>query len=300
MDFKIGLSLSELQWKFGLREAIEIATSAGADAADIDLGGNDYRDCNNIYAKSDHEIEDYYHGIKEYARSLGIELCQTHGRLRTGFKEKEETAAALENARRDLLATSALGVDVSAFHYINSFRMGIDTPPDIMRSTNFDVFMQIFDYAHTYGVKVAAETFGNLMPEDVVDFFGNINEFIDVYDRIAETDNNKKLACVCMDVGHTNTAVRYGNPSVGSVIRMLGKRIEILHLHDNDGISDQHKLPFSGTIDWNDIFDALDEIGFNGVYNIEASFECLGKGIERETAAFAVTSMRNFLNNRYN
>ena len=36
-----------------------------------------------------------------------MEIGQTYGRLRTGFREEEETAAAIENARRDLLATSA-------------------------------------------------------------------------------------------------------------------------------------------------------------------------------------------------
>ena len=46
------------------------------------------------------------------------------------------------------------------------------------------------------------------------------------------------------------------------------------------------------------MFDALDEIGYSGNYNMEIKFDSFGKGIEKETAAFAVTAMRNFLNNR--
>ena len=34
-----------------------------------------------------------------------------------------------------------------------------------------------------------------------------------------------------------------GNPPVGEVIRMLGNRIVVLHLNDNDTLSDQYKFP---------------------------------------------------------
>ena len=300
MGGKISLSIGELQWKFGIKEAIKMAKDAGAEAVDFNLGGRDYRAENDIYSKSDEEIIEYYRGIKKYADSIGIEIGQTHGRLRSGFREESETAAAIENARRDLLATAAMDVKVSAFHYINSYRMGIHTPPAEMRSKNFEIFRQIFDFARRYDVKVAAETFGNLTePEKVIDFYGNIKEFTDMYDRLAATDGNAEYSAACMDVGHTNCAVMYNQPSAGDVIRILGSRIAILHLHDNDAADDLHHMPFSGTIDWNDVFDALDETGYSGNYNIEMKFDYLGKGIEKETAAFAVIAMRNFLDKRY-
>ena len=33
-------------------------------------------------------------------------------------------------------------------------------------------------------------------------------------------------------------------------LNLLKNRLISVHLHDNDGTSDQHKLMFSGTIDW--------------------------------------------------
>ena len=36
--------------------------------------------------------------------------------------------------------------------------------------------------------------------------------------------------------------------------------ISTLHLHDNDTLTDQHKPPMTGCIDWNDVLDALDEV----------------------------------------
>jgi sugar phosphate isomerase/epimerase len=55
----------------------------------------------------------------------------------------------------------------------------------------------------------------------------------------------------------------------------------------------------TGTINWNDVFDALDEVGYSGVYNMEISLQCFGEEITEDTAAYSVKIMRNILNKRY-
>ena len=55
----------------------------------------------------------------------------------------------------------------------------------------------------------------------------------------------------------------------------------------------------TGTIDWKGIFDALDPIGYRGVYNMELHLDHFGEGFELETAAFAVKLMRFLLQQRY-
>ena len=50
---------------------------------------------------------------------------------------------------------------------------------------------------------------------------------------------------------------------------MLGSYLGTLHIHDNDGTADAHRIPGNGTINWGDFSDALAEIGFDGVLNFE-------------------------------
>ena len=50
---------------------------------------------------------------------------------------------------------------------------------------------------------------------------------------------------LCYDCGHGNM----GTDALDRLERLKGRLISI-HLHDNDGRSDQHKLPFTGTVDW--------------------------------------------------
>ena len=80
---------------------------------------------------------------------------------------------------------------------------------------------------------------------------------------------------------------------------MCGSNIIALHLNDNDTIKDQHKIPMTGSIDWNDVFDALDEVGYDGYYNMELNLMNFGEGMMIESGAFAVKLMKDILNGRY-
>lgn len=83
----------------------------------------------------------------------------------------------------------------------------------------------------------------------------------------------------------------------------IAKRIDAdavdFNLCDNDTLTDQHKTPLTGAIDRKDVFDALDEIGYSGYYNMELELRHFGKDFEIEEAAFSIKVLRNMLKDRY-
>ena len=206
--------------------------------------------------------------------------------------------ALVENARIDLLATQTLGCDICVMHTTTTIHMGIDASPELMHKLNFDMFTRILPFAKEYGVKVATETFGDATGLNCVDFFGDIKEFLKGYNNIKNIGDNADYFGVCVDTGHSNKAMRFGNPSAADVIRMCGKDVIALHLNDNDGLTDQHKTPCTGNIDWKDVFDALDEINYNGFYNLELNLNHFGEGFEKEEAEFAIKVMHQLLSDR--
>ncbi len=301
MKKKIGLSVFSFQHKYDEKKSIELAKKAGADAVDLNLCGEnyDYRNTDSIYVKSDEEIYSYFKSVGDYAKEIGIEIAQTHGRIE-GFKNiTEEDDALIANARLDLLATAAMGCDICVMHSVTTIFLGPDADPDLYRDLNYDMFTKILAFAKKYNVKVATETFGDAARFGCCDFFGNIDEFINSYNRIKATPELGDYYVTCVDTGHSNKAMRFDNPTPGDVIRKLGSSVKVLHLHDNDTLTDQHKVPMTGCIDWEDVLNALDEIGYDGVYNMEVVLECFGEGIEEETAAYAVKVMRNMLDKHY-
>ena len=57
-------------------------------------------------------------------------------------------------------------------------------------------------------------------------------------------------------------------------------RLISLHLHDNDGYGDQHKLPFSGTVDWGRLVTILGSSAYTKCISMESGMA--NEGIESE------------------
>ena len=62
----------------------------------------------------------------------------------------------------------------------------------------------------------------------------------------------------------------YGTAALQVIIRYFKDHVRVLHLHDNNGESDQHLIPGQGTIPWGEVFKALKEIGYSGDFTLEA------------------------------
>lgn len=299
---KVGISIGQLQRKYGDKQAMEFAKSIGADAVDFDTCHPvyDYRNPDSIYSKSDDEIISYFADLKKTADSIGLEISQTHGRIEGFTSDAEWNDFMNKNARIDCLAAKTLGAPVCVMHSVTTIKMGPECDPKIMREVNFDMFCKYLEWAKLYDIKIATETFGDASNFGCCDFFGNINEFLMSYNKVCAVGNNADYFVMCADTGHSNKATRFnGNPSPADVIRMMGNKTKVLHLNDNDTLTDQHKIPLTGCIDWKDVFDALDEIGYNGVYNMELNLLHFGNEFAKQTAEFAVKVMRHFLDTRY-
>ena len=298
---KVGISIGRFQRLYGDVEALDVAARVGADAVDMTTHGPrfDYRDPDSIFSRGDDAIVEHFTRVRERADQLGITISQTHGRIKIFYNDPADDAAVLENARLDLLAAKALGAPVSVMHGVTTSRTGPHAPPQYVRDLNHKLFSQILPLARKYGVKVATETFGDAAKFACVDFFGNTDEFERAYKRLCAEEDFDKWFAVCVDTGHSNKAMRFGNPSAADVIRRMGSAVEVLHLNDNDTLTDQHRPPLAGNLDWEDILTALDEIGYDGVYNMELNLGNFGDELAEDTAAFAIKVMRNLLKNHY-
>ncbi len=108
---------------------------------------------------------------------------------------------------------------------------------------------EIIDFAEKYNVNVALENLRK--PERLLDVFKEIN--------------SDKL-CFCYDSGHDNCY----NGNI-DILNDLGHKLVALHLHDNDGTDDLHRIPGEGVIDWNLVLEKLRRINFNGIFSLEVS-----------------------------
>jgi len=72
---------------------------------------------------------------------------------------------------------------------------------------------------------------------------------------------------ICWDFGHANIA----GFKQSDALAYVGKRLKVLHIHDNRGIEDAHSAPFMGNTNWVDAMHGLALAGFDGPLNYEVS-----------------------------
>jgi sugar phosphate isomerase/epimerase len=297
---KIGLSIGGLQAKFGEERALEICAESGFDSVDIDLSRRKF----DVFAdSSDDEIITHFTKIKEKADSLGLAVSQTHGRVTSYTPDEEYCEFVRKAARVDLLASSVLGAPTCVIHNITTGRWE-DADADFMHAKNKELLDYLVPFAEKYDVNIGMETFGDSQRygKRVIDFFGDSRELKMQFDML---DTKKKV--ICMDTGHTNKAFNVGAedgsavPDVVESIHMFGKDIKVLHLNDNNGFTDQHLPPMikmQGGVNWKEVFEALDAVGYDGYYNFELALSLMGESIE-EYVHFLGTHLRNCVDGRH-
>jgi len=85
-------------------------------------------------------------------------------------------------------------------------------------------------------------------------------------------------AGICLDFGHAHI-----DGDVVDAIETVSEHLIATHVHDNAGRSDDHLLPFDGTIDWPSALTAVQKIGYDGPLMLEIN----ARGTTKETLARA-------------
>ena len=70
----------------------------------------------------------------------------------------------------------------------------------------------------------------------------------------------------CMDLGHALVA---GMATQDYLAGLTPGILKALHIHDNDGSSDQHRLPHLGNVNWEAVMEGLAAYGYSGDFTME-------------------------------
>jgi len=178
--------------------------------------------------------------IGEYAREVGISSWSCHAAGPGGFNTGDVIEAAVAANRHCADISAALGAEVNVLHLWNY------SHDDACRALE-----QICQYAAGKNVSIALENDRSMEKM----------EFILGLVRAVDMPN----IGICVDTGHANL----GDLGAARAIRMAGPLLLTTHLQDNHGQRDDHMPPGMGTIDWDDVFQALIEINYERTFMLE-------------------------------
>ncbi len=178
--------------------------------------------------------------IKQWLSVFDLKLLDLHGSKgseKNWVSDSEyERLAGVELVKNRIGMTAQLGGEVVIMH-----------PGDLSRLTQLRKSLDgLYSFAKKHNVRIALE-----------------NGDFELIQKIL-TEYPSDFVGLCYDSGH-------GNMKPGSLTKLdsIKDRLISIHLHDNDGATDQHKIPFSGTINWQKLIHIISESSYNKYISLE-------------------------------
>lgn len=241
-------------------EALDRLHQSGFRLADWCAPGSELFRCCERAMQWD-ECERWAHQVRNHAEKLGMRFHQMHSFdlfCELGEQHVHQVETLTDHAIR---VGAILGVRDVVMHTIVSAPSRHDW--DSCVADNTRRLRQKAELAGKYGMRIALE---NMLEKLYFDGrkewrFGISNEEHIALVEAADCEN----VGYCFDVGHAH----YMHLDPYESIMKMRDRLWALHIHDNDSFSDQHLLPYQGTIDFERFAQALADAQYQGAVTME-------------------------------
>jgi len=222
--------------------------------------------------------QSYVEKIGELAADCHVVFKQSHLPYYDVDRAKGTEKAELmeELIRRSIVGSSMLGVRWAVTHPYTVYAEAEDH--EACQAANVAYFDRHVELASRHGVGIALESDFDLPDQRI--YCGRLQELIDLCDAFRAPD----FVGLCYDFGHAN--LQHDGFSHSEKLCMAGSRLKALHVQDNHGQSDEHLLPYFGSIDWDDCMLGLARCGYQGdlTFEVQEFGRCLPEDMKHLTA----------------
>ena len=283
---KIGIQTGTTCYEVGFSEAYRLYAEAGFEAVDWNM--NDHlptasiNKCNfegNIFEKSIEEILKCVMPEISEIKKNGLEITEAHAPFPAYVPGKPEVLDYMIDVyKKCILVCQDIGCKHLVIHGITlAYNNRIDTAETIA-ALNDKLYTSLIPTLIKTDVTVCLENLftgaGGMIVSGICSEANVAATTIDRYNSLA----GKECFGLCLDTGHLHLL----KLDFRNYIPVLGKRIKMLHIHDNGGYKDDHKAPYTGSIVWKDFYTELRKVGYSGDIGFETYAQTTLKNIDRE------------------
>lgn len=201
---------------------------------------------------------DYIDQLAALKQRFGLEYNQSHAPYEYDRFSLTDDEGRTSDAMilRSLIASAELGVRQIVIHPAKGTTDHGETSK-VLRDRNLRWLSPFVEKAEALGIAIALEN---------LDAPGEIRE-ADELCALVDAFHSPAVG-VCYDFGHAHLG---GQDHVRN-LRTYGDRLIATHVADNHGKTDEHLLPFYGTVPWESCMKTLAEIGYRGDLTYEVMF----------------------------
>lgn len=267
---KLVTTTDYLASQFGIEKAIDILAEAGFD-------GIDFSSFASADFYTDAHPASYYTALRVRAEAKGLSFRQAHAPFNSSFADEAKTEKRFHEIVCSMKNAALLGVPHIVVHPYQHLTFCEEGVPERLFEINMAFYRRLLPYAEEYGIRICTENMyqqeGVIVQHSTCSKAEEMNRYFDEIDH--------PLFGCCVDIGHT-VLVRE-DPSVFA--RTVGvDRLTCLHVHDVDGMHDNHTLPYfgavyewdshmgeyTGGVNWARLMQTLAAMGYSGDFTFEA------------------------------
>ena len=201
------------------------------------------------------DFRTYAESLNTLANDLGVKFVQAHSPRGNFARSKEEYEDFFKKTVRSIEVCGILGIKNTVVH------PGIspDWSEEEFYRQNTEFYKSLIPTMEKCGVNVLCENCGEIKGYFVLSSAERANKLIELV--------NHPQFGICWDTGHANI-----NGHQYDHITALGKNLRALHINDNRGVDDEHMAPFFGTVNMDEIINALLDIDYKGYFTFECGY----------------------------
>lgn len=255
---------------FGIDEGFRMIAEAGFDGVDFNidhaLPGSAIRafNCGGFFDQSDSDMIEAIRPYKEAAEKYGVKFVQAHAPFPTLVHDQATNDYVLMANKKTIMLMGYLGCKNLVVHP-GFFGAAERMLPEEEWEYNIKMYSALIPELKKYGVTCCLENmFSRLHGKIMESICSDPHEAVRYVDALNEIAG-EKLFGFCLDIGHATLLGK----DLYAVIRELGDRIAVLHVHDNGGVNDDHMFPYMGVTDWNRFCEGLKVIGYDRPMSFE-------------------------------
>ncbi|MDR1772919.1 MAG: sugar phosphate isomerase/epimerase [Hungatella sp.] len=213
----------------------------------------------------------YFKKHQECAARHGIRFPQVHAPI---FKYEptrpDKMEYILEEMKKSIAICRLLG---SPYMVVHPLELAFELGRAEEKRINLEYFGSLAEEANRQKVVICIENMpyrrvGRVWEGACSEAYKTV-EYLDILNMKA----GEERFGACFDVGHANVLGK----NLREEVRVLGSHLKVLHIHDNDGVTDSHQIPYSFSdartglcsTDWSGFLLGLREISFEGVLSFE-------------------------------
>ena len=284
---KIAVQTAGIIDRFGIEDGFRMIRDAGFEAVDFNLDmwltSTQIRKGEARDGFYDHPIDAIAESFAPYADALarnGLAVTQAHAPFPTRVQADDINQCVQRALIRNIELCGRIGCPRLIIHpgFMGYAERGADE-----FDFNLRLYASLIPALKVNSVVCCLENmFTHHRTKIMCGPCANAAEANAYIDRL-NAEAGERLFGFCLDVGHTLLV----SQDIRAFILGLGENLTCFHIHDNDGMDDQHLFPYMGIMDWERFCDAVRENGFRG----DLSFETF-RGIEQYPDALAHQALK--------